>query len=364
MCVCVCLSVCLVVTHSCVSQATHAFLWMLPLCLIMIKDRSWFWFFIICEPPRQNQACWVLRHNEKNGAKKAFVFMTLHLLSTCALSPLMILHLYIYQSSDLKNSIALNIVNAEHVLIICGCKITVYGRFFVNRFYEWNNATLTFENPWKYVCINFPSICNFSVSFAKNIFINIRNHGTICINDAKSLCRTCRVNRSLIVRVIVRAPKKELEKAKVCIEGQQHGLADAGGICDNSDWVNMDSQSSNASEVPYEITCNQDEQFVEEITSVNDLYFANQNCWHRPTVTATAMKLAMGMTTVPVQFVTFPWSTGQCMWTKMISWKDFEIKPVNVANFISRFEIFLTWKCSFLWTFFDDSYFGVTLERF
>ena len=40
----------------------------------------------------------------------------------------------------------------------------------------------------------------------------------------------------------------------------------------------MDSQSCNASEVPYEITCNQVEQFVEEITSVNDLYFANQNC--------------------------------------------------------------------------------------
>ena len=48
-------------------------------------------------------------------------------------------------------------------------------------------------------------------------------------------------------------------------------------ICDNSDWVNMDSQSSNASEVPDEMTCNQDEQFVEEITSVNALYFANQN---------------------------------------------------------------------------------------
>ena len=48
-------------------------------------------------------------------------------------------------------------------------------------------------------------------------------------------------------------------------------------ISDNSDWVNMDSQSSNASEVPDEITCNQDEQFVEEITSVNDIYFANQN---------------------------------------------------------------------------------------
>ena len=84
------------------------------------------------------------------------------------------------------------------------------------------------------------------------------------------------------------------------------GLADAGDIYDNSDWVNMDSQSSNASEVPYEITCNQDEQLLEEITSVNDLYFANQNSWHRPTVTATAMKLAMGMTTVPAQFVTFP----------------------------------------------------------
>ena len=32
----------------------------------------------------------------------------------------------------------------------------------------------------------------------------------------------------------------------------------------------MDSQSSNASEVPDEMTCNQDQQFVEEITSVND----------------------------------------------------------------------------------------------
>ena len=39
----------------------------------------------------------------------------------------------------------------------------------------------------------------------------------------------------------------------------------------------MDSQSSNASKVPDEITCYQDEQFVEEITSVNNLYFANQN---------------------------------------------------------------------------------------
>ena len=39
----------------------------------------------------------------------------------------------------------------------------------------------------------------------------------------------------------------------------------------------MDSQSSNASEVPDEITCYQDEQFVEEITSVNDIYFANKN---------------------------------------------------------------------------------------
>ena len=48
-------------------------------------------------------------------------------------------------------------------------------------------------------------------------------------------------------------------------------------ICNNSDWVNMDSQSSNAIEVPDEITCYQDEQFVDEITSVNDLYFANQN---------------------------------------------------------------------------------------
>ena len=52
---------------------------------------------------------------------------------------LCLLLLYIYQSSDLKNSIALNIVNAEYVLIICDCKITVYGRFFVN-FYEWNYA--------------------------------------------------------------------------------------------------------------------------------------------------------------------------------------------------------------------------------
>ena len=41
----------------------------------------------------------------------------------------------------------------------------------------------------------------------------------------------------------------------------------------------MDSQSVNASEVPDEITCKiyQDEQFVEEIISVNDLYFANKN---------------------------------------------------------------------------------------
>ena len=52
---------------------------------------------------------------------------------------LRLLHLYIYRSSDLKNSIALNIVNAEHVLIICDCKITVYGRFSAN-FYEWNYA--------------------------------------------------------------------------------------------------------------------------------------------------------------------------------------------------------------------------------
>ena len=33
----------------------------------------------------------------------------------------------------------------------------------------------------------------------------------------------------------------------------------------------MDSQSSNANEVPAEITCNQDEQFFEEITSVKAL---------------------------------------------------------------------------------------------
>ena len=39
----------------------------------------------------------------------------------------------------------------------------------------------------------------------------------------------------------------------------------------------MDSQSSNASEVPDEIICYQDEKFVDEITSVNDLYFANQD---------------------------------------------------------------------------------------
>ena len=52
---------------------------------------------------------------------------------------LRLLHLYIYQSSDLKISKALNTVNAEHVLIICDCKITVYGRFFVN-FHEWNYA--------------------------------------------------------------------------------------------------------------------------------------------------------------------------------------------------------------------------------
>ena len=63
----------------------------------------------------------------------------------------------------------------------------------------------------------------------------------------------------------------------------------------------MDNQSSNASKVPDEITCNQYEQFGEEITSVNDLYFAN-----RPTITSTAMKLAIGMTTVQAQFVTFP----------------------------------------------------------
>ena len=42
------------------------------------------------------------------------------------------------------------------------------------------------------------------------------------------------------------------------------------------------------------------------------------------------MKLVMGMTTVPAQFVTFPWSTGQWMWTKMISWKGLEIKPVKL----------------------------------
>ena len=37
-------------------------------------------------------------------------------------------------------------------------------------------------------------------------------------------------NRSLLVRVIVRALKKELQSESQCIEGQQHGLADAGGI--------------------------------------------------------------------------------------------------------------------------------------
>ena len=36
--------------------------------------------------------------------------------------------------------------------------------------------------------------------------------------------------------------------------------------------IAMDSQSSNASEVPDEIICYQDEQFVDEKTSVNDLY--------------------------------------------------------------------------------------------
>ena len=94
---------------------------------------------------------------KKNGAKKTCVFTTLHLLSTCAPSPLIILivHLYIYRSSDLKKIIALNIVNAEHVLIICDCKITVYGRFFVN-FYEWNNATLTFENTFALIVL--PSV--------------------------------------------------------------------------------------------------------------------------------------------------------------------------------------------------------------
>ena len=41
--------------------------------------------------------------------------------------------------------------------------------------------------------------------------------------------------------------------------------------------IAMDSQSSTTSEVPDEIICYQDEQFVDEITSVNDLYFANQD---------------------------------------------------------------------------------------
>ena len=34
----------------------------------------------------------------------------------------------------------------------------------------------------------------------------------------------------------------------------------------------MERQSSNASEVPDEMTCNQNEQFVEEITSVNQQF--------------------------------------------------------------------------------------------
>ena len=49
----------------------------------------------------------------------------------------------------------------------------------------------------------------------------------------------------------------------------------------------MERQSSNASEVPDEITCNQDQQFVEEFTSVNDHYFAMPNQQFGPLLTSS-----------------------------------------------------------------------------